>query len=332
MQETSMKFVTFEVATAIGNLKRIGILQGHNIIDLHTTYALYLKDTSGACRWRELAQAIVPTDMLRFIEGGNLSMVAIQKALEYFMEAGSPEISHDGEKLIFHITEVKLKAPVPCPLSIRDCSVFEQHVRNASASTEIPEVWYEIPAHYRTSATDVAGPDDPILWPSYTDKLDYELEFGLCIGKQGVNIPIEKAEDYIFGYTIYNDISARDIQKKEMQLKLGPAKGKSFQNSNIIGPCLVTPDEIDVNNLRLVARVNGEVWSEGNSKDMYYKFPELIAYLSKDDPLYPGEFIFSGTVGLGSGLELNKWLKPGDVVELEVEGIGILRNKVEKHF
>jgi 2-keto-4-pentenoate hydratase/2-oxohepta-3-ene-1,7-dioic acid hydratase in catechol pathway len=194
----------------------------------------------------------------------------------------------------------------------------------------LPEVFYEIPAHYRTSSTDVIGPDEPIFWPSYTDKLDYELEIAVCIGKEGVNIPVEKAEEYIFGYTIFNDISARDIQSKEMELRLGPAKSKSFQNSNIMGPCLVTPDELNANNLRMKARINGEVWSDGNTRDMHFKFHQLIAYLSKDDPLYPGEFIGSGTVGFGCGMELNKWIRPGDVVELEIEGIGILRNKVER--
>jgi 2-keto-4-pentenoate hydratase/2-oxohepta-3-ene-1,7-dioic acid hydratase in catechol pathway len=160
--------------------------------------------------------------------------------------------------------------------------------------------------------------------------LDYELEIAVCIGKYGKNISSDKAAEYIAGYTIFNDISARDIQAKEMELRLGPSKGKNFENANIMGPCLVTPDELDVNNLRMMARINNEVWSDGNSRDMYFKFPDLIAYLSKDEPIYPGEFICSGTVGSGCGLEHGKWLKPGDVVELEIEGIGILKNKVER--
>jgi 2-keto-4-pentenoate hydratase/2-oxohepta-3-ene-1,7-dioic acid hydratase in catechol pathway len=225
-------------------------------------------------------------------------------------------------------------APVARPVSIRDCTAFPQHNMNMQAARQpavgLPEIWYEIPAHYRSSSTDVVGPDAPILWPSYTEKLDYELEVALCIGKYWVNIPAERADEYIFGYTIFNDISARDFQGKEMSLKLGPPKAKSFRNSNIMGPYLVTPDEIDAHNLRMVARVNGEVWSDGNTRDMYFKFPQLIAHLSKDDPIYPGEFIGSGTIGFGSGMELGKWIKPGDIVELEVEGIGILKNRVER--
>jgi 2-keto-4-pentenoate hydratase/2-oxohepta-3-ene-1,7-dioic acid hydratase in catechol pathway len=329
-----MKFVTFEVKTLIGPVQRIGILQGRQIIDLHAAYASYLREGRGIYRWREIAQAILPADMLKFIEGGEMAMEAAQLALEYIQKTGSPAEGQGGERHSYLPAEVVLLAPVPRPVSIRDCSAFPQHSMNMQAAKQpaakLPEVWYEIPAHYRSSTTDVIGPDDPILWPSYTEKLDYELEIAICIGKHGVNIHEEEAEAYIFGYTVYNDISARDIQRKEMELKLGPAKGKSFQNSNIMGPCLVTPDEIDASNLRMVARINGEVWSDGNTRDMYFTFPRLVAHLSKDDPLYPGEFIGSGTMGFGSGVELNKWIKPGDLVELEVEGIGILRNRVER--
>ena len=327
-----MKLVTFEVKTLVGAVPRIGVLRDKEIIDLHGAYASYLREVQCIWRWRELAQAIVPTDMLKFIEGGVMARDSAQLALDNFAKAGSPAADQNGERLLYQISEVRLRAPLPHPTAIRDCATFEQHFKSGFArrGMDLPRVFYELPAHYRSSSTDVAGPDDPILWPSYTERLDYELELAVCIAKQGINIPEEKAEEYILGYTIFNDISARDIQNREMTLQLGPAKGKSFQNSNIMGPCLVTPNEIDANNLRMVARINGEVWSEGNSRDMYFKFPQLIAYLSRDDPLYPGEFICSGTVGSGCGAELNRWIKPGDVVELQVEGIGILKNKVER--
>jgi 2-keto-4-pentenoate hydratase/2-oxohepta-3-ene-1,7-dioic acid hydratase in catechol pathway len=330
-----MKLVTFSVKTMVGSVERIGVLQGQQIIDLHGVYASYLREVRGTYRWREMAQAILPADMLKFIEGGEMVMEAAQSALDYLERIGRSAEGEGGERHVYQLSEIRLMAPIPRPVSIRDCSAFPQHSMNMQAANqpaaELPQVWYEIPAHYRTSSTDVVGPDAPILWPSYTEKLDYELEVALCIGKYGVNIPVEKAEEHIFGYTIFNDISARDFQRKEMNLKLGPTKAKSFQNSNIMGPCLVTQDEIDVNNLRMTARINGEVWSDGNTRDMHFKFPELIAYLSKDDPICPGEFIGSGTIGFGSGMELDKWIKPGDVVELEVEGIGILRNRVERH-
>jgi len=321
-----MKFVTFVVKTAVGPVHRIGALEGQDIIDLQAAYASYLREVRGVWRAQELAQAMMP-DMIKLIEGGAVAREAAQLAVEHLKKEGR-QAGKDGERLVYRTSEVALMAPVPRPLSIRDCSAFLQHNMNMRGEKTLPPPFYETPLHYRGSATDIAGPDAPILWPSYTEQLDYELEFAICIGKYGVSVPPEKAEEHIFGYTLFNDISARDVLRNEMGL-FGPSKGKSFQNSNIIGPCLVTPDELDPHNLKLTARINGEVWSQGNSHDMHFKFSQLIAYLSKDDPLYPGELIASGTVGFGCGRELNRWLKPGDVVELEAEGIGILRNKVE---
>ena len=147
--------------------------------------------------------------------------------------------------------------------------------------------------------------------------------------KLGKNISVAEASEYIAGYTIYNDISARDIQFRHMTMALGPAKGKDFDNSNIMGPCLVTPDEIsDPYNLRMIARVNGEVWADGNTSDMYYSFEEMISFVSQSETLYPGEFLGSGTVGKGCGWELDRWIQPGDVIELEVENIGVLSNQI----
>ncbi len=323
-----MRFVTFEVKTEIGPRQRIGVQNNSGIIDLQNAYATFLRDGRGVYRWRELSYTIVPDDMLKFIEGGGFSREAVDLALDYFKAQGNPEESQSGERLVYKLSDIKLMAPIPRPVSIRDCSAFLEHVKHAQGGKPLPPVFDKIPAHYRTSTTDVIGTEDPILWPSYTEKLDYETEFAVCIGKEGVNIPVEKAGEYIFGYTIFNDITARDRQQEEMALLMGPAKGKCFQNSNIMGPCLVTPDELDANNLRMTTKINGEVWSDGNSSTMTFKFPQIISYLSQDEPVYPGEIICSGTVGNGCGAELNKWLKPGDIIEMEVQGIGVIRNKV----
>jgi len=157
------------------------------------------------------------------------------------------------------------------------------------------------------------------------------LEFGFFIGKGGRDIPNDQALEHIFGYSIFNDISARDTQAVEMLGGLGPAKGKDFDTGNIIGPCITTADEINPYNLTMIARVNGEEWSRGSSSTMHWKFEDLISYVSKSETLYPGEFFGSGTVGGGCGLELERYLAQGDVIELEVEGIGILRNRIIKH-
>ncbi len=200
----------------------------------------------------------------------------------------------------------------------------------------VPE-WYEMPVFYYSNPRTVYGPDDVIPYPKYSKALDYELEIACVIGRKGIDVPDESANDYIAGYMVMNDWSARDVQEREMKVGLGPTKGKDFATS--LGPYLVTPNEIedrgvgkDRYDLQMLARVNGKEYSRGNFKDIYWTFPQMIARASQDVYLYPGEVIGSGTVGRGCILELGpekySWLKTGDVVELEIESLGILRNTV----
>ena len=196
---------------------------------------------------------------------------------------------------------------------------------------EIPKVWYEQPIYYKCNRFSVIGTGQDVLWPLDSKMLDYELEFGVILGKGGKNIAKDKARSHIFGYLIFNDVSARDIQMREMQGQLGPTKGKDFDTGNIMGPWLVTADEVaDPYNLTMVARVNGEEWSRGNSGTMHHKFEDMIAHASADETLHAGEFLGSGTVGNGCGLEQGRFLKPNDVVELEIDGLGLLRNRFVK--
>jgi len=227
--------------------------------------------------------------------------------------------------------DVKLLAPIPCPPQMRDFLCFEKHLLQAflAIGKKPPQAWYERPLFYHPSRFSVCGPEAEVPWPSYTERLDFELEFGCYIGRPGKDITKEKAREHIFGYTIFNDFSARDEQAKEMAGQLGPGKGKDFDNGNAMGPCLVTADEIgDPYRLEMSVRVNGEEWGRGNSRDMRWRFEDCIAHASRSETLHPGEFFGSGTVGNGCGLEQMRFLKPGDTVELEVEGIGVLRNRV----
>jgi 2-keto-4-pentenoate hydratase/2-oxohepta-3-ene-1,7-dioic acid hydratase in catechol pathway len=233
--------------------------------------------------------------------------------------------------------DVRLLAPLPRPLSMRDFMCFEEHLANclkrAAGGAEpppIPKVWYEIPAYYTCNVLAVVGPDADIPWPRYAQLLDYELEFAAVIGRRGADIPRERGLEHVFGYTIFNDVSARDTQMKEMAANLGPGKGKDFDAGNVLGPCIVTADAIDPYALSMVARVNGEEWSRGHSGSMHHRFEDCIAHVSRSATLHPGEILCSGTVGTGCGLEQGRFLSPGDVVELEVEGIGVLRNRVVK--
>jgi 2-keto-4-pentenoate hydratase/2-oxohepta-3-ene-1,7-dioic acid hydratase in catechol pathway len=193
----------------------------------------------------------------------------------------------------------------------------------------VPKVWYERPIYYKPSRFAVCGPGDEVAWPAYSKTMDYELEFCCVIGRPGRDISRDAARGHIFGYTIFNDFSARDEQTIEMLGNLGPGKGKDFDGSNALGPCLVTADEIpDPYALGMAVRVNGEERGRGSSAEMHWKFEDCIAHVSRAETLYPGEILCSGTVGNGCGLEIGRYLEDGDLVELQVERIGVLRNRV----
>ncbi len=256
--------------------------------------------------------------VLEIVEGG-------QNALDRAAEA----LKHSP--MLLATANVTLLAPIPQPPQMRDFLCFETHLVQAfkAIGKNPPEAWYQRPLFYHPSRFSVCGHEAEVPWPAYCEKLDFELEFGCYIGRPGKDIPKARAREHIFGYTIFNDFSARDEQAKEMAGQLGPGKGKDFDNANAMGPCLVTADELkDPYRLEMAVRVNGEEWGRGNSRDMHWKFEDCIAHASRAETLHPGEFFGSGTVGNGCGLEQMRFLEPGDVVELEVEGIGVLRNKV----
>ena len=257
------------------------------------------------------------------------------------IEAGADEAVLHISKASYALDEVKLHAPLR-PTTLRDGYAFETHVKTANANRgrEVPAEWYKFPIFYFTNPNNIYGPDDEIPYPSYTKEMDYELEIAAVIGKPGINIKPEDAPKHIFGYTIFNDWSARDIQREEMKVGLGPAKGKDFASA--LGPYIVTADELadkavarpGVYDLTMRGCVNGVEKSRGNFNDIYWSFGDLLARASEYVMLLPGDVIGSGTVGTGCLLELTKaqgpWLNEGDVVELEIERLGTLRNKVGK--
>jgi len=255
-------------------------------------------------------------------------------------EKGLDTARNTPHENLLPLNEARLHAPIPRPPTLRDFYAFEQHVRTANQNRgrDIPDNWYKFPVFYFTNPNAIFGPDEEVPYPAYTEALDYELEIAAIVGKAGVNIQPEDASKYIFGYTIFNDWSARDVQRDEMKVALGPAKGKDFASS--LGPVIATADEFSsetegkpgVHKAAMVARVNGEERSRGDFRDIYWSFGQILARASESVMLYPGEVIGSGTVGTGCLLELTKaqgpWLQPEDVVELEIEGIGVLRNEV----
>ncbi|MFI8378348.1 fumarylacetoacetate hydrolase family protein [Leeuwenhoekiella sp. NPDC079379] len=318
-----MKLVTFKIES--GSI-HTGWLKGGGVVAM------------------QQADGRLPNDMLSFIDDHKTYFDIIK--------------TENLEDLEPHYTlaNVQLLAPLTNPRSFRDYVAFEEHMLNASKSFghSVSEAWYKIPIFYFTNHQAIYGPDSEIKRPLKETKLDIELEIAAVIGKKGSDIKADEADDYIFGYTVFNDWTARGIQRQEMTVPLGPHKGKDFANA--IGPCIVTKDEFEKYrctisrashpkhlamplttdgrfDLKMSSRINGMTVCEGNYNSVYYTFPQMIERASENDVfLMPGDILGSGTVGWGSLIENNfsvhRPLEPGDVIELEIEGIGILRNKV----
>ncbi|MGN0933290.1 fumarylacetoacetate hydrolase family protein [Falsigemmobacter intermedius] len=282
--------------------------------------------------------------MLALLDGGEAALDALRRLSE---RADDADLTHD-------LAATRLLAPLPEPRQMRDGMSFETHIRQSPSGRgrdlaaarakgdqaleaeilardvpELPEIYRRMPIYYFTNRLAVCGPETEVTWPRYSQIMDYELELAVVTGKKGRNIKAENARDHIVGYTIFNDFSARDQQMQEMQGRLGPSKGKSFENSNALGPWIVTKDEIpDPYNLRMTARINGKTVVENTSKGMLFSFEEILAHVSQDEWIHPGEVFGSGTVGNGCGLENGWFLSDGAVIELEIEKIGVLRNRI----
>lgn len=309
--DAGMRLVTFETATGA---RHIGGLRAGNaeIVDF---------TASGGAEF---------ADMLTLIDGGE---AALDRATDLLHRARD----------VIAVDAVRLLAPVPEPRAILDCLCFEEHLMNAGRYAHVvtnaaplmnkangaPPVFRELPVYYKGNRYSVVGADADIVCPRYSKFLDYELEFGVFLGARGKDWSVAEAENAIFGYAIFNDVSARDTQMSEMRGMLGPSKGKDFDTGNVIGPWLVTKDEVPIRDgLRMRAWINGDLVTDGNSKAMMHSFAGIIAYASQDETRRPGEFIGSGTVGGGCSLEHGRFLQHGDILELEVEGLGRQRNRI----
>jgi 2-keto-4-pentenoate hydratase/2-oxohepta-3-ene-1,7-dioic acid hydratase in catechol pathway len=327
-----MRLVTFEIENSDGPAHRLGLWRPPRVLDLNAAYASLLRRKEDPEFARRLAAAVLPPDMLDYIRAGERGRDAAREVEAVWIAEGDIP-GPDAKRTAYAEGQVKFLAPLPRPNTIRDFSTFEEHQRRvtrAKGSSEVPAVWYEIPVYWKANPENVVGTDAEVIWPRYTERLDFELEFGIFIGRRGKDISEAEASDFIAGYTVFNDISARDRQAQEVVMTFGPAKGKDFDTSKVLGPCLVTPDEFEGSNHRMTARINGEVWSEGWTDDMHWSFSQLISYVSQAETLMPGDFFGSGACPTGCGLELDRWIQPGDSVEVAVEGIGALRNRIVK--
>lgn len=329
-----MKYLTFAYPQAPREL-RPGIFQAGRVFDLN-----------GLSAWNEIRHAIPDEgeygSLFELINAGPEAWQHARSLLAAAEGIATGTLGPSGLPLASALEDVLLFPPLPRPLTLRDFYAFEAHVATAHANRgkKVPPEWYRFPVFYFSNPNAVFGHGEPVIYPSASRAVDYELEVACVIGRPGVNIPASEAQVYIFGYLILNDWSARDLQMEEMRVGLGPAKGKDFASS--LGPWIVTPDELvdratgrpGVYDLNMVARVNGVERSRGNWKDIYYSFGEIIARASQDTFLLPGDVLGSGTVGTGCLLELTAgqgpWLQPGDEVELEIERLGSLRNTLQE--
>ncbi len=283
---------------------------------------------------REQPGALVEGGVLDLVAAGALAGRSAPASIQALIEGGKAE--WDAARELVRTApasairaDARLTCPLPRPVRLRDCSLFLEHMEAALGKvgrTMSPRFREQV-IYYNADHAHMFGPDEDVPWPRASEWIDYELEWACVVGTPGANIAPDRARAHIFGYTLFNDWSARDLQFPFMEAGLGPGAGKDFANS--LGPCILTADEVpDPYALRMTARVNGETWSRGTTGSMHHSFEDAIEQLSRDRPLLAGEVIGSGTVLSGCGLELERRLALGDTVELELDGVGVLRNRI----
>jgi 2-keto-4-pentenoate hydratase/2-oxohepta-3-ene-1,7-dioic acid hydratase in catechol pathway len=270
--------------------------------------------------WARSRDAETPPDLVDLVEASPATQERVTDLVR-----SAPE---DGVGWI-RVDEISYLPPIRTPNSLRDFLAFQDHVEGGAArrGRRVPEAWNRIPVYYKGNRRSIIGPDDEVLWPTYTDQLDYECEVAAVVGRGGRDVPVEEAGAYVFGYTIMNDWSARDIQKDEMSCWLGPAKAKDFATT--LGPWVVTPDEWspEADHVMTVT-VDGEEWSRGSTAGRRWTFDEMLAWVSRDEDVWPTDVLGSGTFGGGCGLDVDRWIAPGQLVTLTVEGLGVVSNTV----
>jgi len=324
-----MRLVSFSRAGAAGE-RLLGAMDGDRVLELSAAASVLAPGLDEAGRLRSLDALLADwgqgLTVARSVFDRAVATSAPAKYAEALMPAWHPRV------------RVTLHPPVSRPPTVRDFYAFEAHVRTARKrrGLEVAPEWYEFPAFYFSNPGSLVGDGAVVRRPSWTQALDYELEIACVIGARARDVAAGDWRSVVAGFTILNDWSARDVQRKEMAIGLGPAKGKDFATS--LGPALVTLDELegkrngDHFDLSMEARVNGATLSRGNVKDLHFTFGQMIARASQDVYLLPGDVIGSGTVGTGCilelGTEVHPWLEPGDEVALEIERLGTLTNRI----
>lgn len=323
-----MRYVTFTVDSPVGALIRVGALtSAGDVVDLNLSYRSTLADDLGPERATAIADAVLPPDLLRLLGNGRVGRDAVAAALESLPAEAPGTTDATGATLVHCRDAVRLLSPLPRPASLRDCSAYEKHV-HAATGGKVPKRWYDAPTYYKGNPASVIGDgDDVLVPPGTTDTCDYELEYAVVIGRAGRDLSPTEALEHIAGYVVFNDVSIRKVQFREMSVGLGPAKSKDLDATNVLGPALVTPDEWDPHEpVSMRALVNGEEWSYGLTTSIHFSVGEILSHISQGETLQVGDVIGTGTVGGGCGLELGRYPVAGDTVVLDIEGLGTLTN------
>lgn len=323
-----MRLVTFGIATPLGDISRVGALHEDQVVDLAAAYGWQLH-RRGVHAAVALAAALIPSDMVEFLERWPVAFDAAKEALSFALGQPSDAISPTGARIRFGAGEYRLRIPLR-PRRIKDYLVYEEHKKKSMArkGLAMPELWYRMPTYTNRNICGLADPGEAIAWPAYSKKLDFEFELAVVIGREGRDIKAADALNYVAGITIYNDFSARDVQADEGRIGAGAGKSKDFDQGNVLGPCIVTLDEIDPANVAMVLRVDGEEWAQGHTSGMKFSWGQIIENASRGETIFPGDVFASGTMDRGCGLELERWIEPGSRIELEAMGIGRLQNTI----
>jgi 2-keto-4-pentenoate hydratase/2-oxohepta-3-ene-1,7-dioic acid hydratase in catechol pathway len=310
-----MKFARRTVDGPDGSETRIIVSRGDGPwLDVRTGLRRLLLDNGvDEAAAKRISTAVVPASMSAALGGGIEFHGAVERVL-----ANEPREAVVGSPSLTNALD---------PASYRDFMVFEEHFSFAYRWQDkpVPDIMYELPVSYAGDPLSFIGPGDVIPWPSYSQRLDYELELGVVIGRGGIDLTPDEALDHVLGLTILNDVSARDIQVREMTAGLGPSKAKHF--ACVTGPVITTLDEIPAQGLAMRVRVNGETWCDTTSAEMVWSIAEIVAWASQGEWLHPGALLGTGTCNGGSSIEAGRLLSPGDRVELEVECLGTLANQ-----
>lgn len=326
-----MRLGTVLVHTPVGKFERVVVATSEGLIDATAARTVLLERNGPVRAAKKVAEAQSPPDLTTILSYGQTGLHWVREAVAAVSESGSDR-TDGGQRVRYQPSEVTMLAPLPRPPSITCGTTWEQHIRHAEEKGSVvrwPEPGSRLKGFYKANTTTVAGHGTTVPLPPFMDDdLDIECELAAVVGEGGANFSVEDAKAAIAGYCIFNDISIRKRQRAEMRLGLGPTTGKDTDGGNILGPWLVTADEVgDVGDLTMSIHVNGQEWSTFETSKMAWPISDILAHMSQGQHILPGSIVTSGSYPGGCGSDLGRTLKPGDTFEARISRIGILANR-----